>query len=92
MTLTTEQQTVVREFTTRIEAIEEEIAALNSDKSQFYKAAKDHGLNVKVLRRHIANRRKRAADREGFDAEDSLLVDYEHAMDAPRAHAREEAA
>ena len=61
----------LRSFVERIERLEEEIKALNDDKSDIYKEAKGEGFDVKTLRRVIQARRKDPADR----AESDILFD-----------------
>lgn len=58
----------LRAFVQRIERLEEEISALNSDKSEVYKEAKSGGWSVKVLRKVVAARRLDSAEREEIDA------------------------
>lgn len=55
-------------FVRRIESLEDEIKALNSDKSEVYREAKGNGFDVKVLRKIIADRRKDLTDRMEFEA------------------------
>ncbi len=52
----------------RIEATEDEIRALNQDKSDIYKEAKADGFDVKVLRKVVAARRLDASERQEADA------------------------
>lgn len=52
----------------RIEALDDEIKALNDDKSDVYKEAKGQGFDVKVLRKLIADRRKDLSERVEFDS------------------------
>jgi uncharacterized protein (UPF0335 family) len=47
----------LRSFVQRIERLDEEIKALNSDKSEVFKEAKSAGFDVKILRKLIAERR-----------------------------------
>jgi uncharacterized protein (UPF0335 family) len=48
----------LRQYVTQIEQIDAEIKTLNEDKSEFYKAAKQAGADVHVLKWVIAERRK----------------------------------
>ncbi len=57
----------LRAFVERIERLEEEIKAINDDKSEVYKEAKATGFNVKVLRKVIAARRQDYAERQEID-------------------------
>lgn len=61
----------------RIERLEEEIGALNADKSEVYQEAKGTGFDVKVMRQIIQRRRK---DRDELDEADTLLDIYERAI------------
>jgi len=53
----------LRSFVERIERLEDEIKALNADKSDVYKEAKSAGFDVKVLRELIRLRRMDEPDR-----------------------------
>lgn len=64
----------------RIERLDEEIKALNSDKSDIYKEAKGNGFDVAVLRKVIALRKKDPAERQ---EERSLLETYLAALGMP---------
>src|SRR5690242_2388020 len=57
-------QDQLRNFVGRIESLDDQIAALNADKSQAYKDAKAEGFDVKVLRKVVAERRKDEGERE----------------------------
>lgn len=59
----------------RIESVEDEITALNSDKSEIYKEAKSAGFDVKVMRKLIADRRKDASERAEFETIYELYAD-----------------
>lgn len=50
-------------FVERIERLEEEARAINSDKSEVYKEAKGNGFDVKVLKRVVAERRMDRSER-----------------------------
>ena len=58
----------IKAFVRRIEALEDEIHALNGDKSEVYKEAKGNGFDTKVLRKVIAKRRLGEDDRNEQDA------------------------
>jgi len=60
-------QDQLRAFVERIERLEEEIKALNEDKSEVYAEAKGNGFDVKVLRKIIGDRRKDYAARMEFE-------------------------
>lgn len=57
----------------QIEAVNREIKSLTVDRSEIYKAAKQKGIDVKVLRRLIAERKKSPTERA---AEEELLRQY----------------
>ena len=73
----------LRALVERIERLEEEIAALNGDKSEVYKEAKGSGYDVKVLRKLIADRRKDPSTLNEFEA---LYDLYASAIGSVRAH------
>ena len=77
-------QDQLQSFVRRIESLEDEINALNGDKSEVYKEAKGNGFDTKVLRRVIADRRKDATERNEFDAVYQLYWDAIHGV--VRAH------
>ncbi len=58
----------LRAFVERVERVEEEIATLNSDKSDIYKEARAVGFDVKVLRKVVAKRKLETHVREEQDA------------------------
>ncbi len=47
-----------------VERVEQQMKDLNADKSEFYKSAKSHGLDPKIVKRVVAERRKRPEDRD----------------------------
>lgn len=77
-------QDQLQAFVRRIESLEDEIGALNGDKSEVYKEAKGNGFDTKVLRKVIADRRKDATERNEFDAVYQLYWDAVHGV--VRAH------
>lgn len=77
-------QDQLQAFVRRIESLEDEINALNGDKSEVYKEAKGNGFDTKVLRKVIADRRKDASERNEFDAVYQLYWDAVHGF--VRAH------
>jgi uncharacterized protein (UPF0335 family) len=86
-------QQLVRSFVERIERLEDEVKAINSDKSDVYKEAKSKGLDTKALKSVIARRRK---DPSELDVQEALVQQYELALEpagesSSRARAREEA-
>ena len=58
----------LRAFIERVERVEEEIATLNTDKSDIYKEARAVGFDVKVLRKVVAKRKLETHVREEQDA------------------------
>lgn len=53
----------LQQFVEQIEGVNREIGNLSLDRSELFKAAKQQGVDVKVLRRVIAERKKTAAER-----------------------------
>ena len=82
-------QRQLRAIVERVERVDEEIKALNADKSEIYSEAKGNGFDVKALKEIVRKRRKEPHEREEFDA----IVDlYWQAMvqtDPSRTHVRE---
>jgi uncharacterized protein (UPF0335 family) len=77
---------LLRSFVERIERLEEEIKALNDDKSDIYKEAKGQGFDTKVLRKIIADRRKDTGELQEFE---TLYDLYASALGmASHVHAR----
>lgn len=70
----------LRSFVSRIERLDDEIADLNSDKSEVYKEAKGEGFDVPAMRELIAKRRKMAKDPAKFEEHREILEMYEAAM------------
>jgi uncharacterized protein (UPF0335 family) len=83
----------LRDFFQRIERLNEDIEALNSDKSQVYQEAKAEGFDVTIMR-VVLSRRK--MDRADVQERDALVELYESALSgtkpATRARAREDGA
>lgn len=78
----------LRSFIERIERVEEEIATLNTDKSDIYKEARAVGFDVKVLRKVVAMRKLETHVREEQDAIFDMY--WEALYGAPvHVHARE---
>lgn len=71
----------IRAFVERIERLEEEIKALNADKSDVYREAHGEGFDKKALRKVIANRRM---DQSARDELESLVDLYESALGVPQ--------
>lgn len=83
----------LRSFVKRVERVEEEIAALNADKSEIYKEARGNGFDVKALRKVVAQRKLDPSEREERDALFDLYWSAVHGDDdglsRARAHVRE---
>lgn len=87
----------LRNYFERIERLNEEIDALNKDKSEVYSEAKSNGFDVKIMRIVLSRRQMDAAD---LKERDSLIELYESALrgggkrsgtkSATRARARED--
>lgn len=88
---------MLRNFFERIERLNEEIDALNSDKSEVYSEAKANGFDVKIMRIVLQRRKMESAE---VIERDSLIELYERALRgnekgagtkrATRARARED--
>src|SRR6185437_7114806 len=83
-------QDQLRAFVERIERLEEEIKALNDDKSEVYAEAKGNGFDVKVLRKIIADRRKDYSARMEFETIYDLYAAALGMQSASHVHARED--
>lgn len=70
----------LRSFIERIEALETEIRDRNDDKSSVYQEAKGTGLDTKIMKKIVAERRKDPAKRE---EEETLLDLYRNALGEP---------
>lgn len=68
----------VRKYVKAIENIEEEAREIAADKTELFRGAKEEGLDVKVLRKLIAQRKM---DRIELEAMQETLDLYEFAMD-----------
>jgi uncharacterized protein (UPF0335 family) len=53
----------LQQFVEQIEGVNREIGNLSLDRSELFKSAKQQGVDVKALRRVIAERKKSAAER-----------------------------
>lgn len=84
----------LRAFVERIERLEDEVKAINDDKSEVYKEARGNGFDVKVMRKIIADRRKDPSERQEFeavyDAYAAALGMIDEPAETPRARARVE--
>lgn len=67
----------LQRYINRIENLEEEIRALQADRAEIYKEAKDSGFDPKIMRKIVSERRKTAAARA---EEEALLDTYRHAL------------
>lgn len=61
----------LRSIVERVERVEEEIKALNSDKSDIYAEAKGNGFDTKIIKKVVALRRKSPSERQ----EEQALLD-----------------
>lgn len=60
-----------------IERINEVIAGYNGEKSEIFKAAKEHGFDTKAIRHMVALRKMETSKRNDFE---NALTAYQHAM------------
>lgn len=67
----------LKSFVERTESLDEEIAALNADKSEVYKEAKSAGYDPKYIRKIVALRK---LDPDELDEADELLKMYREAL------------
>lgn len=68
----------LKSFVSRVERLEEERAALNSDIREIYAEAKGCGFDTKIMRRVVALRKLDKAD---FQEQEAILDLYLAAMD-----------
>ncbi len=80
----------LRAFVERVERIEEEIRAMNADKSEVYKEAKGFGFDVKIIKKVVAARRLDADVRDEQDALFSMYWDALYGEPHVRARAHVE--
>jgi|GEM_PF-2507130 len=71
----------LRAFFERLERVQEEIDALNGDKSEIYAEAKGNGFDTKIMR-IVANRRKQ--DTAELQETDVMIELYENALSGAR--------
>lgn len=76
--LTSAAQKSLGKFLLRVEALEEDKAAISADLKEVYEEAKGQGFNVKILKRIVAERKK---DRAKAAEEDALFDLYWSAID-----------
>jgi uncharacterized protein (UPF0335 family) len=67
-------------YVRRVESVEDEIKALNEDKSAIYKEARNDGFDVKIVRKVIAARRMDADERREQGALFELYWDAVHGV------------
>lgn len=67
----------LKRYVERVQSLEEEITALNADKSQVYKEAKSDGYDPKYIRKIVQLLKM---DSDQVDEEDMLLKMYRDAM------------
>lgn len=70
-------KTRLRSYFERIERLQEEIDALNTDKSEVYTEAKAEGFDVKVMKVVLS---RRQMDRADVEERDALIKFYEDVM------------
>ena len=58
----------LRAYIERIERVEDEIKAYNGDKKEIYAQAKGNGFDTDAMKKVVALRRMKPADREELDA------------------------
>lgn len=78
----------LRAFIERIERMNEEKAAINSDLSEIYAEAKGNGFDTKVIKKIVADRAKDFNERMEFQAVYELYCDALGMDVATRAGAR----
>lgn len=78
----------LRAFVERIERVEEEIKALNADKSEIYKELRGDGFDVKAVRQCVSARKLDSAEREERNAIFDLYWDA--LTGGPRVHVHED--
>lgn len=66
----------------RIEAIDEEIAERNAEKSDIYKDLKSKGIHVAAVKSLVQERRQREKNKAAFDERQMMLDLYRHAVEA----------
>lgn len=71
----------LQSFVRRIEALDDEIRALNSDKSEVFKEVKSAGFTAKTLRKVVAARRMDATERDQADEEFELYWNAVHGIE-----------
>lgn len=78
----------LQSFVRRIESLDDEIRALNADKSEVFKEVKGAGFTAKTLRKVVAARRMDATERDEADTEFELYWNAVHGieLDPVRAH------
>lgn len=83
----------IKSFVERVERLNEEIKAINSDKRDIFAEAKSHGFDVKALKIVI---QRRAKDPDELSELQAVVDTYEAALGTgnaiARVHAQDEAA
>ena len=74
----------LRSFVDRIERLNEENDAINTDKREVFSEARGAGYDVKALKAVIGIRKKRAADPDGLQEHDHMVALYLEALDRPK--------
>jgi uncharacterized protein (UPF0335 family) len=65
----------------RVERIEEEVAERNADKSEVFKDLKAKGLDPKIVKALVGERRKKRKDPAGAQEQEALLDLYRDAFE-----------
>lgn len=71
----------LKAYVDEIEALDEQIADLNADKSKAYKAAKSDGFDLPALRLVISERRKRAKDSAAYETLTGIAEAYRNELE-----------
>ena len=81
--VSTQAATQLRGYVSRVERLQEEIDALNTDKKEIFGEAKACGLDVPTLKKVVQRRRK---DKDEVFEQDTLLELYERIVSARPQH------
>jgi uncharacterized protein (UPF0335 family) len=73
----------LRSLVSQVERVDADMDALRQDKSEFYKAAKQGGLNVAAAKAVIAERRKLRQDAAAFQVQADMMTLYRQYLLAP---------
>jgi uncharacterized protein (UPF0335 family) len=73
----------LRQLVGQVEQVEADMDALRRDKSEFYKAAKQGGVNVAAAKAVITERRKVRQDAAAFQVQADMMALYRQYLLAP---------